>query len=532
MRRNPIMSPELHPNTRPTTTPNSHAHRKGISMRPFSHITLLLALLSITPLLHAQYIEDGLRLAEPATMVSSRSASLGNAFTGLADDYSALFWNPAGLGQMRRPEFVLGMNHVAVSNDATFLGLTRNGENTATKFNSIGFALPFPVARGSLVIAAGYNKLVNYENALSIGAFNGQSSIFPSLFDADERYDLPWHLGLESFIPGGQGTPSSDSVKVRNNVFQSAEAYESGDLNQWAFGGSVEVAPNILVGLGLNILTGEYTWERTFIEEDVNNAYADLLIAGKDFDRRGFRRGTVDQNIYQELSGWNLKFGFLYNHKDLARVGLTIQTPSWMTVKEDYTLKGSSLFAEVIEGGSVRRNVTTAYTVDPSYNDYEVTTPWVFTLGASGSPLPFLTLSGDAELIDYTQMRFDNASASAFDIAQKNRDIRNTLRAVINVRVGLEVTVPRTGLAVRGGFGLQQSPYKNDPSDYNRVTLSGGLGYTFGDAVTLNIAYQRGTWKAYQLNYSDPDLSVPDSALRTDHSLTSTNLLFGLSWRF
>lgn len=41
-----------------------------------------------------------------------RATSLGGAFVGSADDASALFWNPAGLQRVQRPEFLLGHSRV------------------------------------------------------------------------------------------------------------------------------------------------------------------------------------------------------------------------------------------------------------------------------------------------------------------------------------------------------------------------------------------------------------------------------------
>src|SRR5512143_3591146 len=37
----------------------------------------------------------------------ARAAAMGGAFVGLADDYTAVFWNPAGLAQLKKPTFGL-----------------------------------------------------------------------------------------------------------------------------------------------------------------------------------------------------------------------------------------------------------------------------------------------------------------------------------------------------------------------------------------------------------------------------------------
>ena len=51
--------------------------------------------------LHAQYAEDALRYSQLGLGVGARQLGMGNATVGRVDDYSALFWNPAGLALER-----------------------------------------------------------------------------------------------------------------------------------------------------------------------------------------------------------------------------------------------------------------------------------------------------------------------------------------------------------------------------------------------------------------------------------------------
>ena len=39
--------------------------------------------------------------------IGARAIAMGGAFVGLADDFSAVFWNPAGLGQLKGTNFGL-----------------------------------------------------------------------------------------------------------------------------------------------------------------------------------------------------------------------------------------------------------------------------------------------------------------------------------------------------------------------------------------------------------------------------------------
>ncbi|HEY4643792.1 MAG TPA: hypothetical protein VIH68_03655, partial [Bacteroidota bacterium] len=52
----------------------------------------------------AQFPEDALRLSEEGEGVGARALGMGNAFTAVADDYTAIFWHPAGLAQLYHNE--------------------------------------------------------------------------------------------------------------------------------------------------------------------------------------------------------------------------------------------------------------------------------------------------------------------------------------------------------------------------------------------------------------------------------------------
>ena len=55
--------------------------------------------------------------------VSPRALGMGNAFTALADDYSAVFYNPAGLARIEEPQINLG---IGAGIDANFIKLQKD----------------------------------------------------------------------------------------------------------------------------------------------------------------------------------------------------------------------------------------------------------------------------------------------------------------------------------------------------------------------------------------------------------------------
>lgn len=498
-------------------------------MRIRGSVSLFLALFVLAAMpLRAQFIEDALRMASPPDAVSARSAALGNAFIGVADDFSALYWNPAGLGQLRASEFALGLSNLSVSTDASFLGTTRSASEGSLHLNSIGMALPFPVARGSLVFAGGFQRLVNFAGASSYGGYNRNSSILTSQFDNEIDYDLSYNLNLQDttlYNPTHLGFP------IRSNVQQDAEIFESGNLGMWSFGGSSEVAPNAFVGLSLNILSGSYLWERTFIETDPSGVHRGTVIIGPQYDATGFEKLTVEENLDQTISGWNAKLGFLYKVKDVARVGVAVQTPTMVTVSETYMKSGRSDFRDD-QGPYFYR-----YSLPTMSSEYDVTTPWVISVGASVRPVDFINISADAELTDFTQLEFDNTTTPA--LLDLNKNIRRELRQTTNFRAGVEVKVPQTDLFVRGGFRYQFSPYEadKDQSEYNVTTISAGLGYMFDNSLLLNLTFVQSTMQSFQYAYLPPESqitseNIPKNSYTYDTDLSRTWLMMSVHYLF
>jgi long-subunit fatty acid transport protein len=493
-------------------------------MKRFAIILFLLTLPIAAS--HSQVIEDALRLAPTPSLVNSRSAGMGNAFVGLADDASAIFWNPAGLGQLRMSEFSFGLSNVGMSNNATMLGIGTTGDNSSTVISNLQLALPFPVARGSFVLGAGYSRIADYTGALSIDVYNPLSSIQSSLYDSNnEDLDFAWNLGLEDTLVlsyQDQGQPGWLAIPVANRVQQTIDVLEDGSLNLWSFGGSMEVAPNAMIGLALNVISGSYRYDRTFIETDIQNAHQGDIIGIDNVTRTDFQRLELEELIDQDLSGWNMRLGFLYNYRDKARFGVAIQTSGTINVNEDYEKIGRSRFA----------NANLSYELTAYDNNYDIATPAVYSVGASFNPVDWATIAADVDLVDYSKLEFEESNN--FNTTTLNRDIRRYFRSTNSFRIGGEVRIPRTSFVVRGGFGYNYSPYSDDEgkSEYDVKTFSGGIGYVFESNFAVNAAFASSTYDTFVFNYLDPDLTVPEEAFTADQSVTRTRLMLGITYRF
>ena len=71
--------------------------------------------------------------------VSARAVGMGGAFTGLADDESALYYNPAGIASIEDPKYIVGYHNYFFDMQSGFLGYVK-----PLKFDrSLGFYLSY-----------------------------------------------------------------------------------------------------------------------------------------------------------------------------------------------------------------------------------------------------------------------------------------------------------------------------------------------------------------------------------------------------
>ena len=464
----------------------------------------------------AQFAEDALRFSQFNLPVGSRALGMGNASVGIAHDYSALFTNPAGLASFRNFEFSVGLSNSAYGNDVLFYGVTTPSTNRATNLNNLGLVYPVPVKRGSLTFAFGFGRVANYTSSASYDGFNPFSSIVEALtpnvnLNGMSRADresflennIPYQIFLADTVNGRLYSNVTDSVR------QTGTVREGGGLNNWSFGGAIDIAKDLSLGIGINLLSGSYTYDRLYTESDAKNIYH--YDPPFDFDR--FRFESI---INSDISGYNVLIGLMYRKQGRYKVGVTVRTPTYFEISENFSDAGQSWF----DNGD-------SYDVkQPGETKYNIRTPLVLSGGASLQIGDWLTLAGDAEYTDWTQLEFTDENS---DLASENRVIRTILQATTNLRGGAEVTIWDWDLKLRGGAVWNPSPYEGDSKDFDQLYYTFGVGVSIDENVTLNSAYAIGKWKTFRDNYS---LDGLPQASRTNESVSTNTLNVTLSYRF
>ncbi|MCX6138149.1 MAG: outer membrane protein transport protein [Ignavibacteriales bacterium] len=468
-------------------------------------LVTLIALVSVD--LKAQGSIDAIRYARTDNAIGVRALGMGNAYTGVADDYSAVLWNPAGLAQMRRLEFTGALAIRNYSNSVKFFGTTSDVSTSGTELDNFGFVFPYPTIQGSLVFAVGYNRPSDFATALSFNGYNPTSSIIPWLYYPDASTDMARLLHLSDQSTGLHTT-------VRDNVQQSGELRESGGLGMLTFSGAIDVDKDLSFGLTINIISGKYSYVRNYKEADVRNMHQSPTNPSYNFLDSAFNILTYDNTVTTDLKAVNLIFGMMYRWEDKARFGVTVHAPTSYTIRDDYRDAGQT----TSDFGAFRSDAYDAYF------DYGVRSPWIFAGGASLYLLEELLLSADLEYADWTQIEW----ANNLDLERENITLQKKFHSTTTLRVGAEFEIPGTMLRVRGGLMHSPSAFVNDPSTFAVNTLTGGLGLQLQTNVQIDVAAALGAANTFHNNYN----SDPAGLSRTDEKIKTTTVKCGVSYRF
>ncbi len=505
-----------------------------ILMKKIIHTPILIFALIVLFTLtgYAQFPEDVLRLSTPGTGVGARSLGLGMAYTGVANDFSAMYWNPAGLAQLKMNEITFGLSNLSYGNTGTLtdgtpggpLGSGKNFTNSGTSLNDLGFVYSVPTAQGSFVIALGYGRQAEFTTGLSFSGFNPRSSIIQSL--APDGQSAPQYLAndlaYQLYLANVDTITGQYDSQIKDSLTQSGKVIENGGLNHFSAAAAIEAAQNLFLGVTLNIVTGSYSYTRNYYEDDLANFHNTLP-----FDLSSF---SLLETVESDISGFNAKLGFLYKFAPNSRIGLAVKTPSWITVREDFTQRGVSDFdngdhyeyaVKYNYSEQVLSNGDKLTFYDPvGHDEYDVSTPYVFSAGASVGAQN-LMVAGDLEYTDWTQMEFRNANAHLLEL---NTQIKEEFRPTVNLKLGAECEVVPNTLQLRAGFAYLKSPYDGDPSEFDRKYITGGASISVQNAMIVEVGFAHGYWKNYRVNY--------DATSRTDEDVTTNTLLGSVSYRF
>jgi hypothetical protein len=477
---------------------------------------IIITVLSLAAFSSAQNFNDALLLSEPGLYTGAKALGMGNSFTALSDDYSAVLFNPAGLGLAKKMGLSVILNTNAYENAVSFLGNNSNSTKNTVNLSQFGFVFPVPTVRGSLVFSLGYSRVKDFNSIIEFDGFNSGNTSMAQYLTGDINAEIPLtndvRVAYEILDPNTESY-LRDTTLISGMLNQSGRTRTEGSISNWSFAVANEIAKGLYVGGTFNILGGSYKRDRDFFEDDTKDIYGNNLeLVPGDASTKDFRTFYFDDIINWDLSGWDFKVGALYNWADFFKFGATVKFPSYYNIKESYYINVASEFgtgAEFELSDPIIDNV-----------EYEIKTPFEYSAGASIKAL-ILTVSGEVKLIDYTQMEFTKGLGTTYRI-ERNKEIDNLFKTAITYNLGAEVKIPFLPIWGRAGAIYIESPYKNDPVEFDKKYVTAGIGLMLGNVFKIDVAYAYGWWKTFSDNYGS-------NVSRTQQDVTVQNVILGIS---
>jgi long-subunit fatty acid transport protein len=400
---------------------------------------VLLAIAAVGSLAYAQQDYDFNIMGTGA-----RARGMGGAFIGVADDATAVGWNPAGIAQLDKPEasVVGAFTMVKYTGEMTFDTETDSYDETATHIAPAFASLILPIKMGerNLTFALAYQRMID------MGAKTKGSDDDFSLGAYDWTYEAKG--GLDAITP-------AMALQLNENV---------------SFG----VAANIY----MNGLTQEY-----------NTTYTDI--------------NSWDNYTYEEdYSGFNLNLGALVNMPKfnigvMARLPFTLGVDIAETNDWDYTANGGN-------SGSVTDKMTGAeFTMPMMFGfggalkptdkltlaiDYEIRS-------YSNSEFSYEGYTDDAGLNDCNQLRVGmeyifSGNNAVFPVRLGFRTDPKTYNGFTGTWTDPD-TSQASGTVLTGGFGLIMGKLMFDLAyEYGSLTPTDVSGDFLGYNMSMKETYK------------------------------------------
>lgn len=384
-----------------------------------------------------------------------RAVSMGGAFVGLADDWTAGYWNPAGLSQLEGKGVGFAMDCLTIK---------------AKDSNSIANSMYNPPNYPDLDQQDMFYQLTGTDEPFQ---FNKKRVTIISYLPGIGAYSKikgDFTIELSVYNPVGYKCEWKDTVEGINAFYE-----ETFYVIVYNASLARKVYPNLSLGAGLNILQGK--WEKEAKKTSLPYRYKLSL------DSDGIGYEGVFGILYTLPIPWDkVKIGGVY------RTGTEVSLDGKGSVEH-------TLLAAV--------NGKTDYTQKFNY-------PATYGIGMVYNPLVKLTLSCDWQGTDWTKVRrdvdFDDNSIVTFD---KDYDEDLEWKKTGRFRIGGEYNFNENFIA-RLGFYTDPTPLLDEQVsltnvldvDRNGITFGGGyrekdwqidIGYLYawGEKTINNVEYER-----------------------------------------
>ena len=448
----------------------------------------------------SQQISDAVRLTRQGLHFNARALSLGNAYSTIGYDFSALRFNPATMAVGAKASYSATWNTNAFQSTSNYYGTHSEFTTTSTPAGQIGLTFPFRLKSSqNVVLGLGYTQPKDFDFGYKYEGLNGGS---PSFVEALALRGDPTAraLGLTYQSYDSSGNYVGDETILGANMYEKGYLLDEGGLTHFSFGLAVEAAHNIFFGISGSYNTGYYNSDLELAASDVNDFYpSGVQTVPGNAQTDGFVATDYRLVRSKQYRGWDIRFGMLYKLANFIGVSASFKVPSSHKVEENTFASGLSHFA-------ANRSLAVPETETASL--YHFTPPSEVTVGAMTN-LWIITGTAEASYVDYSSMKITDGVGDLPDRTEINKRIKDELSAVLNLNAGLEFRLPFTGFIARAGGIYQPSLYQADPARFAQKYLTAGVGINSNNMMHFDIGYAYG-WRGEFRDEQTGDASIAE----------------------
>lgn len=395
---------------------------------------IILSLVASLLFLNSLAMANGLNL----NSLGSRALAMGGAFVGLADDFSAIYWNPAGIAHFDKQYFGFYGTDIIPSGK---------------------YALDLTLPTGGTFPLSAETQRIHFLAGLA--AF---------------YYPISENLvaGVGVYIPAGLGA-KWDGADLTPLTFGTAYEWKSRI-------GMVTVSPAVAYKINDKVSVGATL--------NINYAVFEIETHAGDSEL-GIDIGQYDE----DMSGWGIgaTLGILVKPNDMFSFGATVKTESKMSFSGDTSISKLNILGQIPGTLLFGANIPTTTEVER-----EVSWPWWIAGGIAVRPSPNLILTADLQYtlweskIKTLESKFKDPFWQVLVDADRPLFFDNALQ----VRFGAEYTIDN--IALRGGYYWDPSPAPDRTMNvllpnYDFHVFTAGVGYNLnGLQVDLGFEYLMG----------------------------------------
>ncbi|NRR91743.1 outer membrane protein transport protein [Winogradskyella undariae] len=451
----------------------------------------------------AQDITDAVRYSMDEIQGTARFRAMGGAFGALGGDMSSININPASSAVFNNSQASVSLGLFNSKENIGYFDGSNSSSNSNVDLNQLGAAFIFKNTNPNsgwkkFSLSFAYDRSADYDNDWvasgtnpnqtigdyflnnaqglrldEISAFPGESysQAYSEIGSFYGQRNQQAFLGYEGYIINPIDDADENTSYVSNingGDYNQRYAYASRGYNgKLAF--NIATSYNDKIYLGLNLNSHFINYDRTTFLNESNS--------GSSISQVNF-----ENNLSTTGSGFSFQLGGIAKITEQLRVGLSYNSPTWYRISDETS---QYLATTRSEGGSDINQVVNPNIIN-IYEEYKLQTPskitgsLAYVFGKTG------LLSFDYSLKDYSNTKFKPTSDAVF--SSINNTISNTLDTAASYRLGGEYRYKQ--VSFRGGYRIEESPYKDDGFYGDLKGYSLGLGYDFGN-LNLDLAFSQ-----------------------------------------